>query len=102
VEGSALISPDVLARYAAEAAREIPGVHGLVGGSLHRHDGVKVARDEGRLTLELHLSLEWGANARTVGERVQANVAERLARMADLRPKRVDVVVDEWHSASSA
>ena len=93
-----MISPDVLARYAADAAREVEGVHGLVG----RNDGVKVAREEGRVGVELHLELEWGANAGTVGAAVQAHVADCLARMADVRPDTVDVVVDEWHSASPA
>jgi uncharacterized alkaline shock family protein YloU len=101
-EGQSLISSDVLARYAADAARDVAGVHGLVGSARHRHDGVKVARDEGSLGVELHLSLEWGANAAAVGAAVQARVAEVLARMADAKPDSIDVVVDEWHSASSA
>ena len=100
-EGQSLISRDVLASYAADAAREVSGVHGLVGSALHRHEGVKVVRDEGRVGVELHLSLDWGANAGTVGARVQAHVAECLVRMADVHPDTVDVVVDEWHSASS-
>ena len=98
MEGHSVISPDVLARYAADAAREVRGVHGLVG----RNDGVKVAREEGRVGVELHLELEWGANAGAVGAAVQAHVADCLARMADVRPDTVDVVVDEWHSASPA
>lgn len=87
----------MLARYAADAAREVSGVHGLVG----RNEGVKVVREEdGRVELELHLELEWGANAPTVGAAVQAHVADCLARMADVRPQSIDVVVDEWRSAS--
>ena len=93
-----MISPDVLARYAADAAREVEGVRGLVG----RNDGVKVAREDGRVGVELHLELEWGANAGRVGAAVQAHVADCLARMADVRPDTVDVIVDEWHSASPA
>lgn len=98
MSGQALISTDVLARYAADAAREVKGVHGLVG----RHEGVKVAREESRVAVELQLALAWGANAGTVGAEVQAHVADCLARMADVRPDTVDVVVDEWHSASPA
>jgi uncharacterized alkaline shock family protein YloU len=98
VEGQSVISSDVLARYAADAAREVQGVHGLIG----RNDGVKVAREDGRVGVELHLELEWGANAGTVGAAVQAHVADCLARMADVRPDNVDVIVDEWHSASPA
>jgi uncharacterized alkaline shock family protein YloU len=97
-EGHALISPEVLASYAADAARAVKGVHGLVG----RHEGVKVAREEGRVAVELQVALEWGANAGIVGAQIQAKVAETLARMADVRPHTVDVVVAEWHSASPA
>ncbi len=101
-EGHSVIASDVLASYAADAAREVAGVRGLVGSTLHRHDGVKVAREDGRVGVELHLALEWGANAGTVGIEVQLSVAECLERMADVRPDSVDVVVDEWHSASPA
>ena len=100
MEGHAVISTDVLASYAADAALEIAGVQGLVGSALHRHEGVKVSREEGRVGVELHVALDWGANAGTVGAEVQANVAERLVRMADVRPDTIDVVVDEWRSAS--
>ena len=96
MEGHSVISPDVLARYAADAAREVDGVRGLVG----RNEGVKVSREDERVGVELHLELEWGANAVAVGNAVQAHVADCLARMADVRPDTIDVVVDEWHSAS--
>jgi uncharacterized alkaline shock family protein YloU len=46
--------------------------------------------------------LDWGANAATVGAAVQAHVADCLARMADVRPDAVDVIVDEWRNASPA
>ena len=98
MEGHSVISPDVLARYAADAAREVSGVHTLVG----RNEGVKVVRDDQRVAIELHLALDWGANAGVVGAAVQAHVADCLARMADVRPDVVDVIVDEWHSASQA
>ena len=100
MEGRALISADVLASYAADAAREVAGVQGLVGSALHRHEGVKVSRAEDEVSIELHVALEWGASAGAVGADVQVNVAERLVRMADVRPGSIDVVVDEWRSAS--
>jgi uncharacterized alkaline shock family protein YloU len=101
MSGQALISPDVLASYVADAAREVAGVHNLVGSALHRHEGVRVSLDDGRVGVELHLALAWGANAGAVGAEVQAHVAECLVRMADVRPESVDVFVDGWHSASS-
>ena len=106
MEGHALISTDILARYAGDAAREVPGVRELVGGAmhrhaLHRHDGAKVTREGGRVAIELHLALDWGANAPSVGAQVQARVADYLARMADVRPDSVDVVVDEFNPPAS-
>jgi uncharacterized alkaline shock family protein YloU len=100
MEGHAVISPDVLASYAADVAREVTGVHGLVGSALHRHEGVKISREDGKVGVELHVALDWGASAGTVGAELQTAVAECLVRMADVRPESVDVVVDEWHSAS--
>jgi len=96
VEGHSLISPDILASYAADAAREVSGVHGLVGSALHRHAGVRVMREEGRVGIELRLVLDWEASAPEVGAAVQSRVAEYLARMADVRPDSIDVVVDEF------
>jgi uncharacterized alkaline shock family protein YloU len=95
VEGHSVISPDVLASYAADAAREVEGVRDLAG------KGVKVSREEGRVGVELHLAFAWGAHAGEVGSRVQAHVADCLARMADVRPDTIDVIVEEWRSASS-
>jgi uncharacterized alkaline shock family protein YloU len=96
VEGHASISPDVLARYAADAALEVDGVHGLVESHLPRHRPVRITTGEdGRASVELHVVLEWGAVFGPVGSEVQARVTEYLARMADLEPARVDVVVAE-------
>lgn len=98
MEGHAVISVDVLASYAADAAREVAGVHDLVGSALHRHEGVKVSREEGKIGVELHVALDWGVGAGAVGAEVQAHVAECLVRMADVRPDSVDVVIDEFTS----
>jgi uncharacterized alkaline shock family protein YloU len=96
VAGHSSISPEVLARYAADAARDVSGVHGLVGNALQRHEGVKVGREGDAVSVELHVSLDWGASAPDVGAAVQGRVAETLARMAGVRPAAVDVVVDEF------
>jgi uncharacterized alkaline shock family protein YloU len=90
------ISSDILASYAADAAREVDGVHGLVESTLHRHKGVRVVEDNGRVRLELHLALDWGASAPAVGREVQQRVAEYLARMARVEPAAVDVVIDAF------
>lgn len=89
------ISPDILARYASDAAREVEGVHALVESHLHRHRGARVTEQEGGLRVELHLAVEWGASIPDVGRAVQGRVREYLGRMADVEPTGVDVVVDD-------
>ena len=96
MEGHASISPDILASYAADAAREVPGVRGLVEGRGHRSRGVKISGgDDGVVRFELHLAVDWGASIPELGRRVQERVREYVARMTDLRVEGVDVVVDE-------
>ena len=96
MNGHSVISTDVLATYVADAVLEVAGVHGLVGSALHRHEGVKVTREEDRVAVELHVALDWGAAAGAVGAAVQEHVAECLLRMADVRPDTIEVVVDEF------
>lgn len=94
MEGQARISPEVLARYAADAARDVPGVTGLVEGHLSRQRGVQVDDEGERLSVELHIAVSWGASLPEVGREVQRRVAEYLVRMADAAPARIDVVVE--------
>jgi uncharacterized alkaline shock family protein YloU len=95
VEGHSSISAEVLASYAADAAREVDGVHSLVESPLARHKGVRVSGAQDSVAVELHLAVDWGQDAVEVGKAVQVRVAEFLARMTDTRPASVDVVVDE-------
>lgn len=91
----ATISSDVLASYAADAAREVEGVRGLVESTLHRHKGVRVLESGGSVRIELHIAVDWGASIPAVGRELQARVAAYLARMASVEAAAVDVVVDE-------
>jgi uncharacterized alkaline shock family protein YloU len=95
MEGNASVAADVLASYAADAAREVDGVHRLVEGRLPRQGAVRVDESDGRAIVELHLELDWGASAEAVGSEVQQRVADYLERMAGARPGAVDVVVHE-------
>ena len=95
MEGRARISADVLASYAADAAAEIPGVRGLAESPLPGRRGVRVTSTDERVSLELHLTVDWGASVPAVGRSVQQRVREYLERMADVHPAAVDVVVDQ-------
>ena len=95
MDGDALISHEVLARYAADAACEVPGVSGLVESHRPGRRGVRIDESDGGVSLELRLAVDWGASIPDVAAQVQQHVGEYLARMADVRPTAVDVVVDE-------
>ena len=87
MQGGSLISPEVVARYALDAAREVDGVTRIVAGVRR---GIRVDGD----AVELHLALRFGVSIPEVGAAVQANVASYLERMAAARPARVEVVVE--------
>lgn len=89
-DGQATISPDILARYAADAAREVDGVHAVTG-----RRGVKVHESDGTLQVEVHLAVRWGESIPAVGAAVRQRVHEYLAGMAKAGSVAVDVVVDE-------
>lgn len=94
MEGHALISSEVLARYAADAARHVEGVTGVAGSGLHRGRGASVRGEDGAYAVEVHVELEWGRSAASVGTAVQHNVRDYLERMAAVTPPAVDVHVD--------
>jgi uncharacterized alkaline shock family protein YloU len=83
-----VISADVLARYAGDAALEVAGVSGLT------RDAAEVASSAEKAEVVVHLELEWGASADAVARHVQERVAEYLGRMANLDIASVDVVVE--------
>ena len=92
--GQASISTEILARYAADAAREVEGVRGLADSPLPRRNAVRVTGSNGAVRVELHLVTEWGASIPAVGRLVQERVREYLRSMADVEPEMVHVVVD--------
>jgi uncharacterized alkaline shock family protein YloU len=85
MEGHSVISPEVLARYALDAAAEVPGVH-----TKHRR-GARVTGAE----VEVHIVVYYGANVPDVAAQVQRRVIGYLAQMANVQPSVVNVVVDD-------
>lgn len=84
----AVISNEVLARYAADAALEVEGVSGL------GRDAADISGSEGSVDIDVRVELAWGAPAAEVAKRVQERVSEYLERIANVRVGSVDVVVD--------
>jgi uncharacterized alkaline shock family protein YloU len=85
MDGHSVISPEVLARYAADAAAEVQGVH------TKQRRGARVSGSE----VEVHVVIDYGANIPEVAAEVQRRVAEYLGQMADVKPSAVNVVVDD-------
>jgi uncharacterized alkaline shock family protein YloU len=93
--GEASISSDIVARYAADAAREVDGVVGLADSPIPGRRGVRISGTDGDVRVELHLVVEWGASIPTLGRDVRERVGAYLRTMADVEVAVVDVVVDE-------
>jgi uncharacterized alkaline shock family protein YloU len=85
MDGHSVISPEVLARYAADAAAEVQGVR------TKQRRGARVTGSE----VEVHVVIDYGANIPEVAAEVQRRVAEYLGQMADVKPSAVNVVVDD-------
>ncbi len=85
MEGHSVISPEVLQRYAADAAAEVPGVH------TKQRRGARVHG----ATVDVHIVVDYGASIPHVAAQVQQRVIEYLGQMADVRPASVNVVVDD-------
>jgi uncharacterized alkaline shock family protein YloU len=83
-----VISPEVLARYAGDAAQEVVGVSGL------SREAAEIATSGGETDVVVHVALDWGASAESVARAVQERVREYLERMANLHVGSVDVVVE--------
>ncbi len=93
MESRAVISNEVLARYAADAAREVEGVRSLADSHLRRQKGVSVRAGENGISVELHLVVDYGSSIPPIAREVQQRVRQYLKVMADIDPARVEVVI---------
>jgi uncharacterized alkaline shock family protein YloU len=103
--GDTWIADPIVAKIAAAAAREVPGVADLRGGGIRRgwtrasdrrgagNAGVRV--EEGRAAIDLRLVVHDGVSIPRVVEAVRARVTERVEFATDLAVTKVDIgVVD--------
>ena len=88
-----VISPDVLARYAGDAARDVPGIAALVESSRHRAKAVAIEHADGAVDVTVHVELEWGRSAADVGQAVQERVRDYVEGMTKKTVGTVEVVV---------
>jgi uncharacterized alkaline shock family protein YloU len=109
-EGKTSIADIVVSKIAALAAREVSGVHELVGQGMGaavsglaqrvtrtdaRSTGVNVEVGEREAAVDLRLTVEYGVSIPQLAEAVRANVKDRLQSMTGLQVKEVNIdVVD--------
>jgi len=109
-EGKTTIADVVVSKIAAIAAREVPGVHELVGQGMGaavtglaqrvgradaRSTGVNVEVGEREAAIDFRLTVEYGISIPQLAVDVRSNVMDRLQTMTGLRVKEVNIdVVD--------
>jgi uncharacterized alkaline shock family protein YloU len=113
-EGKTSIADVVVAKIASLAAREVPGVHELVGHGVggavsgltqrvthadSRVQGVNVEVGEREAAVDLRLTAEFGVSIPQMAEAVRRNVMSRLESMTGLIVKEVNIDVIDLYFA---
>ena len=105
-EGRTTIADVVVSKIAAIAAREVPGVHELVGQGMGaavsglaqrvtradaRSTGVNVEVGEREAAVDFRLTVEYGISIPQMVREVRSNVSDRLQAMTGLRVKEINI-----------
>lgn len=104
--GRITISSEAIAQIVAETALECYGVVGMKGslrGQLARARGrprgIEIGRDGSRVTIDLHVVVEYGLNLAEVASGVSNRVAYEVERLTRLTVSAVEVHVDDVRAA---
>lgn len=102
-ENTISIHNSVIAVIAKTAAAQVPGVHDLAGslvddlagmvGRRSAERGVHVRVEDNRVTVDVHLVVEYGAYIPTVALQVQKEVREAIERMTGKAIRAVNILV---------
>jgi uncharacterized alkaline shock family protein YloU len=110
--GRTTIADGVVAKIAMIAAREVPGVHELVGqgagdmfagftqrvtGGTSLTPGVNVEVGEREAAVDLRMTVDYGVSIAQVAEAVRRNVINRVQGMAGLIVKEVNIDVTDLY-----
>jgi len=117
-DGKTTIADMVVSKIAGIAAREVPGVHELVGQGMGaavsglaqrmtradaRATGVSVEVGEREAAIDFRLTVEYGVSIPELAVAVRANVMDRLQAMTGLRVKEVNIdIVDLYFPEEDA
>ncbi len=100
--GRITIASDVVAQIVGHTVAESYGVVGTfsrgVGRLLGRDRvtrGISVGQDDGRVTIELNLVVEYGLNLAEIGASVRSRVAYEVERLTGLAVAAVEVHIED-------
>ena len=100
--GRITISSEAISQIVAETALECYGVVGMKGslrGQLKRARGrprgIEIGRDDGEVTIDLHVVVEYGLNLAEVASSISNRVAYEVQRLTGLKVRAVEVHVDD-------
>lgn len=109
--GTTRLGDVVVTKVASIAAREVPGVYELGGGtaraigsvgqrvglSTQRTQGVSVEVGEREAAIDLTLVIEYGESIPEVSEAVRDNIIKRVEGITGLSVKEVNIAVDDLY-----
>jgi uncharacterized alkaline shock family protein YloU len=98
MEGRIFISSDAITQIVGETARECYGVVGMGGPKWlpeRVKKGIEIARDEeGGVTIDLHVVVEYGLNLAEVASTVRNRVGYEVGRLTGLPVRAVEVHIE--------
>ncbi|WBB69008.1 Asp23/Gls24 family envelope stress response protein [Micromonospora sp. WMMD812] len=92
--GHTRINPEAVARVAAHAARQVPGVYALVPVPARPH-GVAVRLDDHVASVDVDLVAWYGRSVLAVADAVRDAVIDRVRASTGLAVREVTVTVDD-------
>ncbi|KIU03716.1 Asp23/Gls24 family envelope stress response protein [Frigoribacterium sp. MEB024] len=108
--GRTVVADGVVAKVAGIAAREVPGVFALGGGTARAFgalrdvigttdlgQGVRVEVGETQVAADVTIVVEYPAPMHTVAEQVRAAVARTIEQLVGMEVAEVNVAIDDVH-----
>ena len=95
--GQVKISNDVIVTIAGLAALEVEGVDTITSltDKLLKNNGVKIQIEDGKVTLDVVITVEYGMAIPEVSLKVQENVKNTVETMTGLEVSQVNIQVQE-------
>lgn len=95
--GQVKISNDVIVTIAGLAALEVEGVETITSltDKLLKNNGVKIQMEDGKVTLDVVITIEYGMSIPEVSTKVQENVKNTVETMTGLEVSQVNIQVQE-------